>query len=406
MYPSSTSSSNTQTVRAFGKHLLLFFTPLLAAVCLFEWALWRSGESWSSSYVARTQVELGNAPSLYSRLLFSEQFPLYKHEMTKQKRPKILILGTSRVMQVRDFVFHPLETSFYNAGGMIQSVYDMELYAQWIQNGVVPKPAVMIIGIDPWWIKRGRKRHNSRLTERDETSFLAGHVEAARRFIRIRTFPWDTILSGAPRLSPSYGYYAIGAGALYYEGGFRGDGSLQLEPKIILESIQDPRHKRRRRPTIIDRIQRQIWEFQPPTSSDPSRLAVFIAAVSRLKALGIEVYVFLPPFSDEATAVWEKLAVWSDLWHTYQYDLPAQLRQAGIFCLPLAIPTQDGFDDTYMYDGYHPSEIYAASIAKHILHHVPPRSFLKQVDLGHLDALLSRPHVSPLAFEFPIERFQ
>jgi hypothetical protein len=406
MSPSSISSSNRLALTTFGKRVLLFCVPLLLIICFFEFALFRAGESWPVSSVAHLQLHGGTSPTLFARLLFSEHFPLYKYTMLALKHPKILIFGTSRVMQVRDFMFHPLEQVFYNAGGMIQSVYDVETYARLIQQGATTTPEVIIIGADPWWMKQGPLR--ARLypgAMRDETTFLAGHVEAARRLLRIRTFPWDALLTGAPRRTSYYGYQAIGAAAIYYEGGFRDDGSLQLTPEIILESIRDPRHQDRGRPPIIDRITQQKMEFEPPTVIDPVRLTVFVDALARLQQLGVEVYVFLPPFSDRVTAVWENSATWADFWYAYRGKLPAQLHAAGIFCLPLSVPTQDGFDDQYMYDGYHPSEIYVAAIMKQILQHVPRDSFLRQVDLAHLEALLSRDHISPLSFEIPPGRF-
>jgi hypothetical protein len=54
-----------------------------------------------------------------------------------------------------------------------------------------------------------------------------------------------------------------------------------------------------------------------------------------------------------------------------------------------------------MYDGYHPSEIYATAIVKQIALQAPKRSRLKKVYLGHLDKLLSKNHPSPLAFDEP-----
>src|SRR3546814_20981783 len=48
-----------------------------------------------------------------------------------------------------------LEDWFYNAGGMIQSPQDVAPYAERIRTGDLPKPAVLIFGVDPWWLKEG-----------------------------------------------------------------------------------------------------------------------------------------------------------------------------------------------------------------------------------------------------------
>lgn len=407
MFHSSTFNSNHQTVRAFFKRALLFFAPLITILILFEFALFRAGESWPISYVVRTQAQLGNDHSLYARWFFSSQFNLYKYDMTQLKRAEILIHGTSRVMQVRDFMFHPLEASFYNAGGMIRSVFDLLTFAHMVQRNVLPKPRVVIIGVDPWWVKQEDPHLNwlDQNSLRDEVYFLSAHVEAARQFIRTRTFPWHALLVGSPSPSLYYGYHAIGVHAHQCGAGFRYDGSLQLCAETIRESIKDPRHKRRRTPSILERITKNTMEFTAPAHIDPSRIAVFIESVSLLKSMGVEVYVFLPPFSAEARAALESSTTLSAWWHPYTQDLPAQLRAAGLFCLPLSIPTNDGFDDTYMYDGYHPSEVYMAYIVKQILQQAPPHSFLSQLDADSLDALLARDRISPLSFEIPPGQF-
>jgi hypothetical protein len=117
--------------------------------------------------------------------------------------------------------------------------------------------------------------------------------------------------------------------------------------------------------------------------------------------MGIEVYVFLPPFASPVQTVFETSPTWQPFWRAYHLDLPARLRAAGIACLPLSVPQQDGFDDRYMYDGYHPTEIYAAALVKQIVQQASPHSLLREVDLAYLDALLSSTYATPLSFERP-----
>jgi hypothetical protein len=54
-----------------------------------------------------------------------------------------------------------------------------------------------------------------------------------------------------------------------------------------------------------------------------------------------------------------------------------------------------------MYDGYHPTEIYAAALVKQIVQQASPHSLLREVDLAYLDALLSSTYATPLSFERP-----
>jgi hypothetical protein len=368
---------------------------------LFEIALWRTGESWPLARVVDTQLNFGETPSLYGRMLFSQQFNLYKYAMIKRKRPKIVIHGTSRVMQIRDFMFHPLESWFYNAGGMIQGPEDALAYAEMIRRGELPKPEVVIFGPDPWWLKQ-RDSDEGWLdvdSLQDTARHFPAHVEAARLLLRQRAFPWNALVDGAPRPSPGYGFQAIGAKPLFDGEGFRIDGSLQLSPELVLGSIADPSYRDRNE--IFGMVAEHRSPFSLPAAIDPSRVDQLIQAFMELRRLGIEVQIFLPPFASEVHDLFETAPVWNAFWSAYRLEFPSRLRDAGIICLPLSVPTQDGFDDTYMYDGYHPSEIYATAIVKQIVEQSPKRSLLKKVHLGHLNKLLSKNHPSPLAFDEP-----
>jgi len=379
----------------------MFFAPILVLGGLFEFAVWRAGESWPLARVVNTQLSLGTTPSLYGRMLFSQQFNVYKYHMIKRTRPKIIVHGTSRVMQIRDFMFHPLEKWFYNAGGMIQSPQDVATYAARLRSGDLPKPEVLIFGIDPWWVKEG-KAHEGWLDNQslqDDVRLLPAHIEAARLLLRRWVFPWPALLTGAPARSPGYHYQAIGAKPLLDGEGFRIDGSLQLAPDMVRESMHDPRYKDRYK--ILQMVTNYLAPFALPARVDPRRVTMLLTALTELQHMGIEVYVFLPPFASEVQTVFETSPTWQPFWRAYHLELPARLRAAGIVCLSLAVPQQDGFDDRYMYDGYHPTEIYAAALVKQILQQAAPHSLLRAADLAYLDALLSGTYATPLSFERP-----
>ena len=363
--------------------------------------MWRTGEAWPLAWVVDTQLSLGTMPSLYGRMLFSQQFNLYKYDMIKRKQPKIVMHGTSRVMQMRDFMFHPLEDWFYNAGGMIQSPQDVATYAERIRSGDLPKPEVLIFGVDPWWVKEGNT-HEGWLDSKslqDDVRLFVAHIEAARQLMRRWVFPWRALSAGAPSPSPGYRYQAIGAKPLLDGGGFRSDGSLQLELAMVLESMRDPRYKDRYK--ILQMVTDYLEPFALPARLDHRRVTMLLAALTELQHMGVEVYVFLPPFASAVQTVFETSPTWQPFWRAYHLDLPARLRAAGIACLPLSVPQQDGFDDRYMYDGYHPTEIYAAALVKQLLQQASPHSLLRTVDLAYLDTLLSGTYATPLSFERP-----
>ena len=110
----------------------------------------------------------------------------------------------------------------------------------------MPKPAVLIFGIDPWWVKEG-DTHEGWLESpslQDDVWRVAAHIQVARRLLLERPlYQWPAVLTGAPSPAPGDQYQAIGAAALLYGTGFRLDGSLQLDPAMVRDSMRDPRYK-------------------------------------------------------------------------------------------------------------------------------------------------------------------
>ncbi|HEY5865614.1 MAG TPA: hypothetical protein VI542_08705 [Candidatus Tectomicrobia bacterium] len=400
--PLSPSNADWVIIRRFCWRTVVFFAPLLGLCALFEFVMWRTGETWPVSRVIDTQLRLGTTRSLYSRMLFSQRINGYKYAMLKRLRPMIVIQGTSRVMQIRDVMFHPLEKEFYNAGGMIQSPYDVATYTERIRSGDLPKPAVLIFGIDPWWVKEGDTHHGwlDSQSLQDDVWLFAAHIKVARQLVLHRpAFPWQAVLTGVPSPSPGYHYQAIGAAALLHGAGFRIDGSLQLEPAMVLDSLQDPRYNDRLQ--ILQMVTEHRGFYTLPVRVDPMRVTILLTALTALQQLGIEVYVFLPPFASAVQTVFETSPTWQSFWRWYRLDLPVRLRAAGLPCLPLSAPQQDGFDDSYMYDGHHHTEIYAAALVQQILQHASSHGLLRTVDRVPLDRLLARTSPTPLSFEPP-----
>jgi len=400
-HPLSPSNSDWGVLRRFCWRTGVFFAPLLGLCVVFEFAMWRTGDTWPVSRVVDVQRRLGTTPSLYGRMLFSHQLNVYKYAMLKRTRPKIVIHGTSRVMQIRDFMFHPLEPWFYNAGGMMQSPQDVATYAERIRRGDVPKPEVLILGLDPWWVQEDTKSTGwlDDQSLQDDVWLFPAHIKAARQLVRRRVFPWQAVLTGAPSPSPGYHYQAIGAGPLFDGAGFRIDGSLQIELEMVLESMHDPRYKDRNQ--ILQMVTQHLLPFSLSARVDSARVTLLLTALTALQHMGVDVYVFLPPFASAVQTVFETSPTWQPFWREYHLELPARLRAAGIPCLPLSVPQQDGFDDRYMYDGYHPAEIYAVALVKQILQQASPDSLLRTVDMASLDTLLSGTYPTPLSFERP-----
>ena len=222
-----------------------------------------------------------------------------------------------------------------------------------------------------------------------------GGTSAAAEYARL---PVAGGADGGRRAPPGHQYQAIGAAALLHGAGFRLDGSLQLDPAMVRDSVRDPRYKDRLRPRTWSP---SIGAFIRCRAGGSQARHPLADRADRAKQLGIDVYVFLPPFASAVQTVFETSPTWQPFWRGYHLELPARLRAAGLPCVPLSVPHHDGFDDRYMYDGHHPTEIYAAALVRQILHHAAPHSLLRTVDRARwIDSSPVRRR-RPLAFEPP-----
>src|SRR5260370_798126 len=116
-------------VRRFIAVTACFWAPVLALVALCEVLLWRVGETLPVAQVLDRQLV---KPGKFLRQA-SQDFYSYKYYGIKRTTPRTLILGSSRVMEFRAEMFGiqlaqpPWE--FYNAGGLIENLQDLEDFA-------------------------------------------------------------------------------------------------------------------------------------------------------------------------------------------------------------------------------------------------------------------------------------
>jgi hypothetical protein len=402
--------SNSERGRAstFALRVAVFCAPLLLGAALFEFAMYRTGDNWPVSKVIAAQSALAGAggESLYGRANFSQQYNLSRSEIIKRRHPRILALGSSRVMQFRDFIFHPHEQEFYNGGGLIQNVNDLVAYTKQVREGRLPAPQVIIIGIDPWWVSEATDPPEKKSWlegEEDAVYQFAFHVEAARYLLRTgkSSFPWKTVLAGKPRVSPFYNYPAFGIAAVSAGIGERfSDGSF-LYTSDLVDFIRHPVYRDRLAMPVLDQVKRTYFLFAPTSKVERVRAGMLVQSLASLKAMGIEVYAYEPPFSTEVRQALDESKALETWWTEYKGWLCEQVESAGVPCLPIVRQEDYGLDDSYMFDGIHPGEVYDSYILETLVKRAAPGSLLASIDLHYLAALREKDNVMPLSFNPP-----
>lgn len=399
MFRLSTSNSEVKgTDRAdtlpFLGRLFTFLFPFILIGLALEFTLWKTGDLWSPQYALDQQQQATNE-SIYGPRFFSDQFNIYKLSGIRYRHPLILSIGSSRVMQMRDMMFHPLENKFYNAGGLLRNAFDLDAFATMLDREELPLPKVLIVGIDPWWL-RTNDENTTWLNDSDERLSFAGHIEAFRQILK-KNAPQKVIAATASLKSPGFGFEAIGTFARIDGTGFRKDGSSLYPPKVFFEFLDNPIYVDRESPSIIDRIRMKRREFSLPATIDEKRVRLIIKALSLVQKKGVEVYAFMPPFSTEAFEALETSQTLRQWWNYYKNEFPKLLKKQEIQIVPVSHPAQFELDDTYMFDGWHPSEVYIAHLVKALIETAPDSSFLKNVSLE--DLLLNTENAAiPLAF--------
>src|SRR4051812_47220692 len=101
-------------VQRFLKKLILFSIPMLLILLLPIYIYWVSGELNTIDQIVNEQMN-SSVPTITGFAYLNGAG--YKFKSILRRKPEVLVLGTSRVMQFRsDFFKNP--RSFYNGGGM------------------------------------------------------------------------------------------------------------------------------------------------------------------------------------------------------------------------------------------------------------------------------------------------
>jgi len=398
------SSSRLQALQ-FALRVAVFLTPLIAGAGLFEIAMYRTGDSWPVTSVIAAQEKL-KGESIWGRENYSQQYNLSKSAMIRRRNPRIVALGSSRVMEFRAFMFHPYEDAFYNAGGLIQTANDLAEYARQVSDGRLPRPQAVIVGIDPWWLSEWTApvEQQSWLDgEPDATYSFAAHVEAARNLLRTgkSNFPWGVVFGSKPATSPYFDYSAFGITAVVGGIGERFSDGSYLYTAQLVDFMKNPSYRDRLTTPVLEQVKHTSFLFRPSSKVESRRVAVLRESLKSLKALGIEVYAYQPPFSSEVLQALNESQPLARFWWEYKNDLREQLKQDGIDCLPVSSARDYGLDDRYMFDGLHPGEIYDSYIVEDLVRRAAPGSLLSSVDLTYLANLRKEKNAVPLCFYPP-----
>lgn len=329
----------------FAWRVALFLAPVGLAVAALEAALWRLGETVPISAIV---VESHRDEALFGRELLSQRFDVLKWEAWSRRRPAVVALGSSRVMQIRGALF---EQPFLNAGGLIQDVADVQRVADALVAGELPIPRLLLLGVDPWWFSSGTTVRGWTGSRSDDAWSFAAHVSAWRALLGALPLP-----TGAFAESRAYGLRARRLG----DGERLSDGSHQYA-SLLADFARDPVYRDRESPPMIDRLRGGTHQFAAGTL-DAARVDRFRAALTALAGLpDCSVALLHPPVSSD---VGESLRTQPAVGPWWTAAIRAVDGVAASLDVPVSgphVPGDLGFDDRAMFDGVHAGEPLAAA---------------------------------------------
>jgi|GEM_PF-7016109 len=367
-------------LKIFSKKLLLFLTPILLTIGIYEYLLFDMGETYSVERVFKTQEN--NKWSLYMRRYVSQGFKNYKYAGILRYKPELLVAGSSRVMQFRSDFFN---CDFYNAGGLVRSHKDLnELLSTALDANTI------LIGIDAWWFKTD---NINTATDRNRFSIGESNFNITRYNALVK---YDEIISDyfTKRNTKS-----IGANAQIENGGFRIDGSMKIPDHRVELLLKEKRFIDTETPVTSERISKGLTSRFSISKIDTS---AFLHSAKLIKAFidkGKDIIVYLPAFTSESFKTLQSTPSQREFYNFTTVYMPKVLSQLGIKFIATEHPTLYGLDDTYFIDGFHPSEVFVALQLK--THH---KLFGQHIDTNTIDSLYAKRYCNILFDEVEIYR--
>lgn len=312
-------------------------------------------------------VQAGSTPVLYGRA-YRVNFFAYKLIAAQIRMPKVLILGSSHVMQFRSQFFNKQPAAFYNAGGAIHNLSEIQEFLSNLAPAQTPE--VLILGLDQAWFNaHGASGFSER---RVGDPIDEEYWPPTDRLMNLSKEAFSDVLAGKIRLNgllnrtePAYGAQAIGLNAIVHGVGFRNDGSLQWGPAILkLPSLTD-----RLRPGI-DQMNANTFYYARAEHVVESRINEVEALLRYAAHRNIYVIAFSPPF---APTMYRRMM--NDSGYQYLPEMASRLAELFVSYRFTYFDFSDaasvGAVDDDMLDDSHPSEFVCLQMYIRMLRSAP-----------------------------------
>lgn len=329
--------------------ILLIFGLLLVGIFYY---LSRIFEHNSFESIVQRQIKHN---SIYGTALNENVFA-YKLELVKQTKPKVIALGSSRVLQFREEFF---THSFISAGNAMNTLKEGILFLEEVFKFY--KPDIVILGLDIWWfnpfIPNYEKGEYFNITG---TNIGGAKVRDIFKLIYDKHFFQPQYLLDNHFITNPYSNLdSLGLNAIYNGRGFFKDGSY-----VYGEIFKDEKTKDANFADTFWRIENSHSQFTYASHIDKERMQDLFNILNLLEKHHIQVVIFIPPL---APSVYQAMR---DKQEKYAYidELFMTLQNNQIYFFNYHNPAVLKDDNCEFLDGFHGGDVFYARILADMAH--------------------------------------
>ncbi len=347
-------------MKSFIRKIFLFFTPLFIFFLFPVWVLFESGEFISTEKMI--SLETSNQKVLFGKAYI----PLESNflvQSIERKKPDVIALGNSRVLQIRKEFFRD-NVSFFNAGGSILHSGDLE----WFVSQLSVKPKIIFLGLEqsffhPMWTEKTMISNRLRSEKMNFEQFLGIGKKVYIDFVKGK-IPVSFLFQNESS------FVTVGMNARIHQNGLRSDGSYFYGE--IIRNPQNPKLEDAGFRETFNRIEKGERRFEYADSLSEEGIQKLETFFAFCKQNNIQVVGFFPPY---APSVWNRMTSMNN-GKNYAY-IKLLMPTVNPLFMKYGFPLFDFSDvsswskDSEFIDGFHGGEKLYAKMMLHMASSTP-----------------------------------
>lgn len=276
----------------FFVYLFAFFLVSIPSLFIYK-LLHKAKENTTIEKIVKFQLE---KDAIYNPLDFN--MLQYKLELIKNKKPEIIALGSSRVMQFREESFN---TKFITAGGAMNFLN--EGYSFLKEMTKYHKPRLIILGLDFWWFNENYYQPSLVNNLEEKSTNIKDKINKILSDIIKNEIDFKIFKYISRDKNDITNYQNIGIRSLEYSNGFRKDGSYQYSQFIL----GDKENSDISFSNTFNRIDNGNRRFEYANHISKERVEIFNKIIKFAKNNDIKLILFIPPLANEVVEKMDNL---------------------------------------------------------------------------------------------------